>query len=274
MSKTIYNQSPLPFQGQKRRFQKQFKQCLHELQADATFVDLFGGSGLLSRFVKDVLPDARVIYNDFDDYSARIRNIPATNALLADLREMLSDHPEDKIITEPLHSRIIDRIQSEAGDVDCITLSSNLLFSMNYATSRDDFRNKTLYNSIRKTDYPEALDYLTGLEVVRMDYRALYQLHRHTPGVVFLIDPPYLSTDVSTYQNYWALSDYLDVLDLLNGVSFFYFTSNKSNILELTAWIARAHGVPDPFANGRVFKTSNNPSPNSKFTDIMIFKHK
>ena len=30
----------------------------------------------------------------------------------------------------------------------------------------------------------------------------------------FLVDPPYLSTEVGTYKMFWRLADYLDVLTL------------------------------------------------------------
>ena len=75
----IYNQAPLPFQGQKRRFVKPFKEALKSFPNDAVYVDLFGGSGLLSHTVKSVYPEAKVIYNDFDNYSERLKNIPKTN---------------------------------------------------------------------------------------------------------------------------------------------------------------------------------------------------
>ena len=65
----IYNQAPLPFMGQKRRWNNDFKTALKNEFADCTiFVDLFGGSGLLSHFTKTVRPDAQVVYNDFDGY--------------------------------------------------------------------------------------------------------------------------------------------------------------------------------------------------------------
>ena len=57
-----YVQAPLPFQGQKRRFLKPFKQALNEFPSDAVYVDLFGGSGLLSHTVKEYYPNAKVIY--------------------------------------------------------------------------------------------------------------------------------------------------------------------------------------------------------------------
>ena len=47
-----YTQAPLPFQGQKRKFLKDFKSALTEFSPTATYVDLFGGSGFLSHTVK------------------------------------------------------------------------------------------------------------------------------------------------------------------------------------------------------------------------------
>ena len=71
-----YYQAPLPFQGQKRKWNREFKTALKQFDDCNLFVDLFGGSGLLSRMVKNERPDAVVFYNDFDDYHKRIANIP------------------------------------------------------------------------------------------------------------------------------------------------------------------------------------------------------
>lgn len=43
-----YNSAPLPFQGQKRMFAKEFIKVLQQFPDGTVFVDLFGGSGLLS----------------------------------------------------------------------------------------------------------------------------------------------------------------------------------------------------------------------------------
>ena len=79
----VYNSAPLPFQGQKRRFIGEFRKALSQFPDAAVFVDLFGGSGLLSHVAKQERPEARVVYNDFDDFHLRLENIPKTNALLA-----------------------------------------------------------------------------------------------------------------------------------------------------------------------------------------------
>ena len=68
--------------GQKKRFIREFRKALREFDHATVFVDLFGGSGLLSHVTKRERPDARVIYNDFDDYHVRLENIKSTKALL------------------------------------------------------------------------------------------------------------------------------------------------------------------------------------------------
>ena len=61
-----YSRAPLPFVGQKRMFVSEFKKILKHFDDKTIFVDLFGGSGLLSHITKRERPDAVVIYNDHD----------------------------------------------------------------------------------------------------------------------------------------------------------------------------------------------------------------
>lgn len=70
--KKVLKTSPLPFRGQKRYYIKRFSSVLEQCEDITTVVDLFGGSGLLSRVAKDKLPNARVIYNDFDHFNKRV----------------------------------------------------------------------------------------------------------------------------------------------------------------------------------------------------------
>lgn len=158
--------------------------------------------------------------------------------------------PRHKIIKGELRERIFSRIEQEensTGYVDFITLSSSILFSMKYKLSVQDMRKEALYNNIRKTGYPECTDYLEGLEIVSCDYKEVFNRYKDIPGVVFLVDPPYLSTDVGTYNMYWNMADYLDVLNVLKGHSYVYFTSNKSSILELCEWIGKNRDLGNPF---------------------------
>lgn len=268
----IYNQAPLPFQGQKRRFVKPFKEALKSFPNDAIYVDLFGGSGLLSHTVKSVYPETKVIYNDFDNYSERLKNIPKTNEILANIRNILKDEHRKRVDGEK-RKQILDLLKAEKGFVDYITLSGSILFSANYVTCLEDLEKVSIYNNTKKSDY-QSEEYLEGVERVQMDYRDLYSLYKNTENVVFLIDPPYLSTDTKTYHNmdYWKLTDYLDILNLLEGKPYFYFTSEKSQVIELAEWMSENGFKRSPFdgATTIVIHTSLNYS--SKYNDIMIYK--
>lgn len=271
--KKVFTTAPLPFMGQKRKFLKQFRQALLEFPPTGTYVDLFGGSGLLSHTAKSVYPDATIVYNDFDNYRERMENVNKTNALLADLREILRDYPKDKRIEGKYRDSILNRIKIEdkSGYVDYITISSSVLFSMNYVQNFEALEKEKLYNSIRQSNY--VVDgYLDGIQVVSNDYKQLFNRFKDMPNVVFLVDPPYLSTEVGTYKNYWKLKDYLDVLTVLDKSDYFYFTSNKSQILELCEWMESRAPITNPFNNATISYTENTVNYNSNYTDIMIYK--
>ena len=269
-----YKQAPLPFQGQKRRFLKEFEKALQEYPSNGIYVDLFGGSGLLSHTVKRLYPNATVIYNDFDDYHKRLEGIPQTNIILDEIRALNLTTPENKRIVGVEREAVLAVLKraDERGFVDWITISSSLKFSMNYGFCYEDFEGDTLYNCVRTSNYEPATDYLQGIEIVKFDYKTLFEQYKDVPNVVFLVDPPYLSTDTATYnsKDYWRLRDYLDVLDCLHGQSYFYFTSNKSQIVELCEWIeTRTADNANPFRGANISTTSNAPSYNTKFSDIM-----
>lgn len=269
-----YVQAPLPFQGQKRRFLKSFKNALNGFSPDAIYVDLFGGSGLLSHTVKDYYPNAKVIYNDFDNYSERLENVDNTNKLISDIRIICNQSKiRGERLNDDLHTEIVSRISEENGFVDWISVSSSLLFSMNYATSFEQLKKERFYNKVRQSDYV-AEGYLNGVEVVRKDYRDLFAEFRNHSNVVFLVDPPYLSTDCSTYSrpDYWRLSDYLNVLKTIEDTSYFYFTSNKSQIIELCQWMQTKGYCKSPFDGSTTIKISTSLSHNAGYEDIMIYK--
>lgn len=255
-------------------FAKEFIKVLRQFPNSTVFVDLFGGSGLLSHITKCVRPDATVVYNDFDNYRQRLSHISTTNVLLSDIRQIAERIPRNKRITGETRDKVFARIkkeEKERGYVDYITLSSSLLFSMKYVLNLESMKKETLYNVIRRTDYSEAADYLEGLTITSEDYKEAFERYKDIPDVVFLVDPPYLSTEVGTYKMYWRLADYLDVLNILRGHSFVYFTSNKSSILELCDWIERNPFIGNPFKDCQKTEFNAHMNYNSKYTDIMLY---
>lgn len=272
--KKVFTSAPLPFMGQKRKFLKQFKPALNGFPEDAIYVDLFGGSGLLSHTVKSIYPNATVVYNDFDNYRERLINIDKTNVLISDLRAILKDYPKDKIITGSHRESVLNRIKQEnqKGYVDYVTISSSILFSMKYALNFEALEKESLYNCVRQSNYVTD-GYLDGINVVTLDYKELFTKYKDCPNVVYLVDPPYLSTDASTYKGYWKLRDYLDVLNVLENTNYFYFTSNKSQIVELCEWIETRSTLANPFKGATTETMNTNVNYSSSYTDIMLYKH-
>ena len=76
--------------------------------------DLFGGFRTSFAYSQRSKPDATVVYNDFDNYRFRLKNIPQTNKLLADIRELVGNSiPKHKPIKGELRERIFKRIEEE-----------------------------------------------------------------------------------------------------------------------------------------------------------------
>lgn len=276
MKQKLFKNAPLPFMGQKRRFVKKVNEVIATHSECAVYVDLFGGSGLLSHTIKSNFPTVRVIYNDFDNYRKRLDHIPQTNALLSEIRKIVTGLPKDKKV--PLNEKksilaAIKTAELENGYVDYITISSSILFSMKYVQSHEELESQTLYNVVRGSDY-DATGYLEGVEVESMDYKLLYEKYKALPNVVWLVDPPYLSTECGTYKSsYWKLKDYLDVLNVLDGANYLYFTSNKSQIVELCDWIETRTATANPFYGAVTTTMDVQLNHSSKYTDMLLYKY-
>ena len=267
-----YSRAPLPFLGSKNHFVKQYRELLKHATGIDTVVDLFGGSGILSRIAKDVLPNARVVYNDFDNYCARLEMIPTTNAIIGELRPLVDGMKlkwriPPRIKEECL--RVIGEYERE-GRVDYITISASLLFGTHYALSYEEFKRECFYNKLGKTQY-DASGYLDGLDVVRKDFRELIKYFGQSKNVLFVADPPYSKTIYRHYEgNAWDERDDADLIRALHGRKYIFFTSNKTGIIEHIDMTGR-RANKSPLLYARQSITSERmPTYNTAFTDYMI----
>lgn len=237
--KLRYTKPPLPFIGNKSKWVRLFAETVSALPPSTVFVDCFGGSGLLSRTAADACPGSRVIYNDFDGYADRVAQIPVTNAVLAELRELLSAYPPQAKIPAGVKAEGLKVIQSYRdlfGGIDEATVTANVAFSAR-SVEGGTAKSLTWYNVLRQSDIPEAPDYFDGLEVVRADFRELLARYGDDPAAVFFLDPPYLSTQCGTYANYGGLVDALSLLAGMRKRRYIYYSSNKSEVEALAAFI-------------------------------------
>ncbi len=267
-----YKCAPLPFMGQKRYFVRAFSETLAQVEGKVdTVVDLFGGSGLLAHTAKRTLPGCRVIYNDFDGYADRLAAIPRTNILLREIKGLLSGVPLNARLTPEQRAAVLGTVERHSleGYVDFMTVGRSVLFSGKWVNTMEQLRTHTMYNRVHEGDYA-ADGYLDGLEVVGTDYRELFAAHRENPRALFLLDPPYLTTECGQYENYWRLTDYLDVLRLTVGTRYIYFTSDKSQIVELCRWMRDNVSGDAPLAGSQVRMRTNIINKQAKYNDMMI----
>lgn len=231
-----FKQAPLPFVGQKRMFLTQFTQILHDnIEGDGegwTIIDVFGGSGLLAHTAKRLKPQARVIYNDYDNYSERLQHIEDTNRLCRTLLDVVGDLPRNKRLDNDKKLQIIEAVQAFDGYVDLGCLSSWLLFSGSQVSSFEELCRKDFWYCIRQSDYPTAEGYLDGLEVIHESFHVLLPRFKVQKNVLLLLDPPYLCTKQESYKqaNYFDLIDFLRLIHLTKP-PYIFFSSTKSEFI-------------------------------------------
>lgn len=274
---THYTKAPLPFVGQKRNFIKPFKQVLNHIPADGagwTIVDAFGGSGLLAHVAKYAKPAARVIYNDFDDYAERLRHIHDTNRLRRILAELLSDYPRNKHIDKTTKAKVIDAIQTFDGYKDLNCLRSWLLFSSNQVGTMAELFNKSMYHCIRQTDYPDAENYLKGLEIVSQPFQTLLPQYTAQPNTLLILDPPYVSTLQGMYanQNYFGMVQFLRLMDMVRP-PFVFFSSTRSEFMDYLDFIKDNRPKEWAVFEGlQHISYAASISKKAKYEDNMVFK--
>lgn len=258
--------------GQKRFFLKQFIEVLKQFRGKVdTVVDLFGGSGLLSHTAKQVLPECRVIYNDFDGYTRRLAAMPETNDLLAVIRSLLVDVAPEARVPEEIRRRILELVdahEAEYGYVDRDTLVSALLFS---ARDLGDLKKDNFYNNVPRS-YLTAPDYLEGVETVRGDFREIAAPFQGDGRVLFILDPPYLSTSQDRYKSQFAsIAAAVDPLEIfIKERASVYFTSSRSELPDLLGWLDRGFPELGALRGVQEYRRVNHISNGRQYNDIML----
>ena len=259
--------------GQKRYFLRDFTEVLGQVAGKVdTVVDLFGGSGLLSHTAKHVMPGCRVIYNDFDRYVERLAAVEQTNEILRAIKQRLIGVEANQRLTDAQRSNVLEIVaayEQRDGYVDIMIIGRNVLFSGKWVKTLEGLRKHTMYNCVRSGAY-ECEGYLDGLEVVYMDYRELFESEKDNSKTLFVLDPPYLTTECVQYESYWKLTDYLNVLRLLHGTKWIYFTSDKSQIVELCNWLGENFGEAAPMWGAQIRQRTNTLNYQARYNDVMV----
>lgn len=249
--KLLYK-APLPFLGQKKNWIRYLPELLQGNLFDkgfsdyknGIFVDMFGGSGLLSHNIKQIFPNAEVIYNDFDGYS---------NYLTEESADILKSVGE---LLEPYFKKYKKAEKTTANDAKEIReiyyfvknkykeklyltlLHSHLWFgtiagdNIKKIENRPDhyINAKGLLNKNYKKEFS---NYLTGLNVIKgVDFKELIQQYKDNKNAVFICDPPYLNTCTGNYKSGFDKINFDFLVENIRP-PFIAFSSMKNNLKEL-----------------------------------------
>ncbi len=273
----IYNSAPLPFNGQKRFFIKKFREVLASHISNEgegwTVIDVFGGSGLLAHNAKRLLPKARVIYNDYENYSERLQHIDDINNLRTILFDLLIDEPRYKKIDNDIRAKIIQVIENFQGYIDIQSLASWLLFSGKQVKNLEELYKHSWYNSVRTKDFLIADDYLTGLEITSKSFVDLMPQF-NAEKVLLLLDPPYLHTGQGSYKQgkYFGMVEFLKLINLTKP-PYIFFSSTKSELLQFMDYLQEYNPkLWQKIGNFKKISVNSNLNYSIKYEDNMIFK--
>lgn len=227
-----YDRAPLAFLGQKRLFSRLFTKIIKSLclKQDVIFVDLFGGSGLLSNNVKVVYQNNTVIWNDYDNYQNRLNNIELTNKILNEIKQSIGKYKEKEKISNDDKEKIkniLSKYVKEYGEdkIDFITISSNLTFSGRYHHNLDALMKQCFYYSMPINEYI-SINYLKGVVRVSKDFKLLLNDYENK-NAFYIIDPPYLNAHTEAYSSS-SSGDLFYLIDRIKNKPFIFFECNLS----------------------------------------------
>lgn len=279
----MFKSPPLPFQGNKTHWRKIITDIMNNIKGDCSdyvFVDLFGGSGIVSHWVKHLKPESIVIYNDFDNYCDRLNKIDETNEQLREIRKIMNDEKENDKLPKEKKNKIMKYLKT-LKDPDLLTLECNFLFAhggCSYTQSIDDLKYRSFYCKMRKSDIKNNVDeYLKGLIITHKDWKELYDETKEkykNKEIVYIMDPPYLYADKSGYNaKYWKLADTILLLKALYEMDkFMFFNGDKSGFYEFFEVVNSLSS--NPISYSIINKDANQPlTSKSKRYEYMIISN-
>lgn len=232
-----YPKAPLPFLGQKRYFLPKFKALIKsefKAYSNALWLDVFGGSGLLSHHIKQVYPYADVVYNDFDNYTKRLTNAELTDKIINEILQIVKDEPMKQKISTHKKEKILNLIkeyETKGYFIDYITISSALLFSGKYALDFKTLCENVFYKNKNSEQKTETNGYLQGVRTIRGNATDIInRFNQQHDNIVLVLDPPYLQTIQGGYLSHYTLKEFLRLINLIKP-PFIMFGSHKSDIL-------------------------------------------
>lgn len=243
----IYKRPPLPFRGNKTKWIKDLIKYFirnHDKFKDYTFIDVFGGSGIISQAIAKLYPNNKVIYNDFDYYTKLLTksNIDKLNELRREIYEIASKYEYKAKINDNDSNKIRYLIKKEYPNFETNNNLKNIFAAWLMFNATDFKFNSSFYNVLPKNNYSyvDINDYLPNNVIIEhLEYKDL--INKYKPILnksLLILDPPYLGTSKEFYNKEWDLKDTYNILRLCIKYKCLLFEANSSNVIRLIKTIS------------------------------------
>lgn len=243
--RNIYKRPPLPFRGNKTKWIKDLIKYFvknHNKFENYTFIDVFGGSGIISQAIAKLYPNNKVIYNDFDNYTKLLTksNIDRLNELRTKIYDIAQNY-EQKINDNDCN-KIRYLIKRYYPNFESNNKLKNIFASWLMFNGADFKFNSPFYNTLPKNNYSyvDINDYLPDNVIIEhLEYKDL--INKYKPILnksLLILDPPYLGTSKEFYNKEWNLKDTYNILNLCIKYKCLLFEANSSNVIRLIKTIS------------------------------------
>ncbi|RIY36008.1 hypothetical protein CKF58_06375 [Psittacicella hinzii] len=234
----MYKKAPIPFPGQKRNFINEVIAFLtsaikNETGAGYVILDVFGGSGLLSHVAKSTFPQARVVFNDYDNARESINRLPVAIKNWEVINTICCKYYTTDYLKKIKRGDRILRNASLANEIrDWITntpylelhipfINLWLCFGGTTASNKEELLKNlkgesVCFNLPLKPPENVGNTYLDGLEIVCLDFKPLLDSYANVENVIYILDPPYLFTTPNkhklSHKQSFSIPDYIELL--------------------------------------------------------------
>lgn len=240
--------TPIVFTGNKRYALKYIYKLLEELQKQGFYldentviVDVFGGSGLLANFFKELYSNNTVIYNDYDNYQSRLAKLEETDKKIAELLEEVAKYQKivknTKLLPETKEYlyKEIENLDKEKYDIYKIIS----VFSIYGIVKKRKKTGKYVVQSINvRNNWGSATKrynletYLKGVVTEKLDFRDLLDKYKEEkyPKILYIVDPPYIETTCIHYNDSFTKELHEIFIKRLKGMTnFIYFNMGSTS---------------------------------------------
>ena len=224
-------QPPLVFSGNKRFWAGELADEALLLPAGSRVWDVFGGSGVCSRVIKDARPDCEVVWNDHDGYSDRLFHAGETEDLRRSLLRMVGFEGcqnDGTHFRAPIRGALRDEVcelfrahYEKYKYFDGLTVRRWLSIGACKKPIDPLCPPADLYSRVPRAQLrvDAALTWCDGLVVEHEDFRDL----AISRGDYIILDPPYIGTCLDEYSGRESLQILRACKDLMGICPFILY---------------------------------------------------